>query len=539
MSTPDLPVVRAADLTIADAADRTAGAAGAPTVWRTRRAVAAILALLAASIAIALWWWDAFWTGGEGDAVLGAAAGIGLWRYGWWLTQIVRARIFLRHVFPRRRAAADAAARVGKVPHIYVVVSSYDIPEEQTARVYGALIANCVSYGAPATILASVTSARDEGTIRDVYDSTGAPARIQVVVKFQLGDGKRSALGFALRSIARRQPDDDALVVLVDGDVVLDALAFDKCAPLFLADPELRALTTNNDAMVTDRWPVRPWFALRHAQRHVLMASMALSERLLVLTGRFSVFRAGDAVSREFIDLVERDGMRHWRLGEFAFVSGDDKSTWYYVLKNRGKMLYVPDVKAVSFEGLPGGASFVAGATQLMLRWYGNMMRANAKGIRLGPGVCGPFTWWSLVDQRISMWTSLVGPTAALLLAFHGMVIAPVFYLVWVVLTRSAMSLIDGLFWGRAHASWPFLMFFNQIWGAWLRIHVLFRLDRQGWTRQGVGRSGHARGAVAFSSLLLHATALLAFVALIASALRLLPDFSQHVIPALRLLVTR
>jgi glycosyltransferase Alg8 len=267
------------------------------------------------------------------------------------------------------------------------------------------------------------------------------------------------------------------------------------------------------------------------------MASMALSERLLVLTGRFSIFRARDAVSREFIELVERDEIHHWRLGRLPLVSGDDKSTWYYVLKNRGKMLYVPDVKAVSFESLPAGRSFLAGTGELMRRWYGNMLRANAKAVRLGPRVCGPFTWWSLIDQRLSMWTALMGPTAALVLALHGTMLAPVFYLLWVLSTRSVMALVDGLFWGRVYASWPFLMFFNQVWGAWLRTCVLFRPDRQGWTRQGVGFARRRTAADVVASALLHGAAVSIFVLIVGVGLGVLPDFSGHLVPALRLVM--
>jgi glycosyltransferase Alg8 len=135
------------------------------------------------------------------------------------------------------------------------------------------------------------------------------------------------------------------------------------------------------------------------------------------------------------------------------------------------------------------------------------------------------------------MWTSLLGATAAMLLALHGMVIAPVLYLLWVVLTRSAMALVDGLFWGRAHVSWPFLMFFNQIWGGWLRIYAMFRLDRQGWSRQGVGVTAAGR-LNALGSLALHATTLMVFVVLVDAALGFVPDLSRQMLPTLRLVIS-
>ncbi|HVY20012.1 MAG TPA: glycosyltransferase [Bauldia sp.] len=464
---------------------------------------------------------------------IGTIGTISLWRYGWWLVQVARAAIYLNVAFPRLRATADAIGR--RVPHLYAVVCSYEIPRLESERVYRALIENCLAYGTPATIVAAITSSHDEEMIRDIYESMGAPEAVEIIVQFQKGDGKRSALAHALRSIARREPPSNALVALIDGDVVLDPAAIAGCAPMFVTDSRLSALTTNNDAIVSGNPIVRHWFALRHAQRHVLMSSMALSGRLLVLTGRFSMFRARDAITPEFIDLIERESFDHWRLGRLRFVSGDDKSTWYYILKHRGRMLYVPDVKAVSFESMPRGRTFVGGATALMLRWYGNMLRANAKAIRLGPRTCGAFTWWSLIDQRVSMWTSLIGPTAVLILAVTGAPLAPLAYLAWVLLTRSTMALVDGAFWGRVYPSWPLLMFFNQVWGAWLRVYMLFRPDRQGWTRQRIGSSGSAHSAA--TSAALHAAALTAFVLFVAVGLGMVPSIPRHLIPAVQLMV--
>ena len=52
-----------------------------------------------------------------------------------------------------------------------------------------------------------------------------------------------------------------------------------------------------------------------------------------------------------------------------------------------------------------------------MLRWFGNMLRASGRASRSGRARLGWFVWWCLVDQRVSMWTPLIGPIAAVLLA--------------------------------------------------------------------------------------------------------------------------
>ncbi|MFT7221768.1 MAG: glycosyltransferase Alg8 [Candidatus Azotimanducaceae bacterium] len=44
--------------------------------------------------------------------------------------------------------------------------------------------------------------------------------------------------------------------------------------------------------------------------------------------------------------MLEADHLEHWLWGNFRFLSGDDKSTWYYMLTQDAKMLYVPDALA-------------------------------------------------------------------------------------------------------------------------------------------------------------------------------------------------
>jgi mannuronan synthase len=231
---------------------------------------------------------------------------------------------------------------------------------------------------------------------------------------------------------------------------------------------------------------VRNWFTLRLAQRHALMASMALSQRLLVLTGRFSLFRTEIATSDAFVARVEDDRIRHWRLGEITLLTGDDKSTWFQVLTERRKMLYIPDVIATGLEALPAPGRFLPASSRLMVRWFGNMLRTNGRAIALGPKVAGPFTWWALVDQRLSIWTALTGPIATILLSLFY---SPVFILYYVALafsTRTFMSLAAALHYGGFSPAWPFLMYYNQVWGAALKSSLSFHLNRQSWTRQAI-----------------------------------------------------
>jgi glycosyltransferase Alg8 len=260
------------------------------------------------------------------------------------------------------------------------------------------------------------------------------------------------------------------------------------------------------------------WHNLRFAQRHLQMSSVSLSNKVMTLTGRMSMFRADILTNAEFIRHVETDSITHWRLGHFKFLTGDDKSTWLWVLKAGYDMLYVPDVVVRTVEHPPSKV-FVKASTKLMIRWFGNMLRINGQAFRLGPARIGLFIWWCILDQRITMWTALSGPVFALLLCLKGgWEFLPV-YLVWVGFTRWIMTLM--LLSSRPVLSWryPFLIYYNQIWGSCIKTWILFRLDRQSWTRQNTrlhrDLNWMQRIVLNGSSLALHSISILAFVSVI------------------------
>src|SRR3546814_12663699 len=89
-----------------------------------------------------------------------------------------------------------------------------------------------------------------------------------------------------------------------------------------------------------------------------------------------------------------------------------------------------------------------------MRRWFGNMFRTSGRAIALGPRRMGLFTWWCIVDQRLSIWTTLIGPTVAIVLT---LLVRPSFglvYLLWIMLTRLITSTLLGLAWGRMNPLW-------------------------------------------------------------------------------------
>jgi glycosyltransferase Alg8 len=131
----------------------------------------------------------------------------------------------------------------------------------------------------------------------------------------------------------------------------------------------------------------------------------------------------------------------------------------------------------------------------------------------------GLFTWWCLVDQRLSVWTTLIGPTVAIMLT---LLVRPSFamaYLLWILSTRLIASLILGLGWGRVSPLWPLLLYYNQVGGAALKSSISFRFNQQSWTRQGISavEAADPRTAkrVRLESALLHAASVAALVAMV------------------------
>lgn len=447
---------------------------------------------------------------GEAQGGLVVLGAIGAWRYGWAAVNFLRAAVYLRLVYPRRRACAERAlAEVPVKAHAFFLVTSYRIEPEISMQVYAAAMRAAARSEGGATLIASVVDGADLRLIRRLHAALGPAAeRVRLEIDQIAPVGKRDALGHGLRRIARNAPTSRDLVLLVDGDSCVPADVVARAAAAF-TDRTVGALTTDEAVRIARPGLFRDWFELRFAQRQVMMSSVALSGRVLTLTGRMSAFRADLASDPSFIRQVVDDHVDHWRFGRVQFLTGDDKSTWFWLLRRGWRMAYLPDLQSESMETQPR-PGFVASAVALMVRWYGNMLRTNGRALALPARRIGYFTWWSLLDQRVSIWTTLAGPVAVLLTALLATPAILPAYAAWVLLTRYTYCCIIAAFRGRGFpVTWPLLLYFGQIVGAAVKSFVLFRLDRQKWTRQGSGRTaaGTAGRLRAAGSLYLHALA--------------------------------
>ncbi|MEM7021192.1 MAG: glycosyltransferase [Pseudomonadota bacterium] len=467
---------------------------------------------------------EAVWQPGTREffIIIGA---LGVWRYSWGAVHLVRSAIFRWHSFPKLRRQADELDEEALPSHVFILLSSYRIQAETTARVYQAAITEAIRYGRPTTIVASIAEMADQRLIKAVFRQLAPPPDVRLMFVRRPPVGKRHALACALRAVSRWRPPADSAVVVVDGDTLLQPGCLARSLPFLQLMPEVGGFTTDEDCVVEHGPVLRAWHRLRFAQRHLLMSSMALSGRLLVLTGRMSVFRGTIATHPGFIDAVEADHIDHWRLGRLPLLTGEDKSTWYWLLKAGHRMLYVPDVQMVTIEH-PPSRWLLPASTQLMLRWFGNMLRINFRAVALGPRHLGLFTWWSLIDQRLSMWTPLVGPLVALFFAIGKSIVFLYVYALWVMFTRLIQTLTLLSVRPTVSGLYPLLIYFGQVYGALMKTYILFRLDRQRWTRQNItaGTAQHAGGALGrkFASLYLHGLALGALATVVALATNVL-----------------
>jgi glycosyltransferase Alg8 len=423
--------------------------------------------------------------------VLIAVGWIAVWRYLWWMTHAVRAALYRFVLFPRLRRRADELWSSGWRPRVvYFMVTTFKEHRETTELVFERILSECRSVGVRARVYVGTGEASDERILGDYVSRNAAGQNIEVVIVRQNRPGKRHAIGLTLRAISRGGAGGSDPVVFLDGDCVLETGFLRKCLPLFAARPGLDAVTTAERAIVHGPSWMRTWLDLRFAQRHLTMQSHSVSGKILTLTGRCSVFRAADVVQEEFIRMVEADHLDHWLWGRIRFLSGDDKSTWYTLLKKPGgsTMLYVPDAMAYTIERVAG--SGVARMRFNLLRWSGNLLRNGARAAALGPRQVGGFIWWCIVDQRIAMWTGLIGPVAVILnfcFGDRGFIIA---YVAWVMWTRLLVSIPLYVYAGRIQPAFPFFMYTNQVCNSVIKVYLLFRPATQRWLNRGDQRAG-------------------------------------------------
>ncbi|SEC28264.1 mannuronan synthase [Pseudomonas anguilliseptica] len=419
---------------------------------------------------------------------------VGIWRYSMGAMHFVRGMLFLYLLFPYFRRQVVKLGKDADPSQVFLLVTSFRIDALTTAQVYRSVIREAIDCGYPTTVVCSIVELSDELLVKNLWAQMQPPEQVTLDFVRIPGTGKRDGLAYGFRAISRQMPDADAVVAVIDGDTVLGAGVVRKTVPWFKLFANVGGLTTNEFCEVRGSYVMSEWHKLRFAQRHLNMCSMALSKRVLTMTGRMSVFRAEVVTDPAFIADVESDHLDHWRLGRFQFLTGDDKSSWYSLMRLGYDTFYVPDA-AINTVEHPPEKSFIKASRKLMFRWYGNNLRQNARALRLGMQRLGGFTSLVLFDQRVSMWTSLLGLSVAIIASLKyglGFFLA---YLLWIGLTRLILTLLLSVTGHHIGPAYPLILYYNQIVGALVKIYVFFRLDQQSWTRQNTKLD---RGLVSF-----------------------------------------
>ncbi|MEM8837116.1 MAG: glycosyltransferase [Pseudomonadota bacterium] len=421
--------------------------------------------------------------------------GLGIWRYGWWFTHAVRAFIYGRFVYPKMRKAAQEVWDHGWRPrHLHFMMTTYKEHRTITEMVVRSIIKEITESGVPGTIWLGSSDRFDEDIISDFLLREAQDVDVTLRIIRQNVSGKRAAIGLVLRAMNRLPVDKDDLVIFMDGDFILDQGAVSRCMPLFKLYPDLQACTTDEEVIcIGPRW-IENWLKMRFAQRRLAMQSHALSGRVLTLTGRMSVFRARHLLTLEFIRLLEADHLSHWLWGTFRFLSGDDKSTWYYMMKHKAHMRYVPDAMGYTVEVIEG--SGLERMVQNFRRWSGNMLRNGARAIALGPRHMPFFIWWCLIDQRLSMWTMLVSPVLAV---SATLIVGPAYllsYVIFIAVSRMLLSLFLFGYSRRVILHYPWILYFNQLINAAVKVYCIFRLSKQRWSNRGNQSAGLNGGSL-------------------------------------------
>lgn len=416
---------------------------------------------------------------------------LGIWRFGWWFTHAVRAEVYRRARWPEMRARAAAVWASGWRPRrLHIQMTTYYEEPAITKRVIGSILSQIRRERIPTTLYIGTGSAYDERIVRafvETYAQDIPDDLAELVFLRQNQPGKRMAIGMILRAMGRNGVDKDDLVIFMDGDALYGSDVMEKTLSMFGADPDLQALTTDEEVICYGPAWIAAWLNMRFAQRRLAMQSHALSGKVLTLTGRMSVFRAEHMRSLKFIRTIEADHLDHWLWGRFRFLSGDDKSTWYHMLTQGAKMTYVPDATVYTIEVIKENG--MERMVQNFRRWSGNMLRNGARAIALGPRQVGPFIWWCIVDQRLAMWTMMVSPAMAVLAALTE----PAYLwtcLVWVLFSRLFLCLFLYRYSRTVDLSWPFILYLNQVINASVKIFMIFHLSKQKWSNRGNQSAG-------------------------------------------------
>jgi len=441
-----------------------------------------IIILLIYSLPGFAWAWKA-------HGIIASIVLIGFWRYSWYTLNLLQYFLYKHKKYPKLKKEVFKNPKFPK--RVFFLIPSYKEDYKISKLTFKYLIEESYKIPSQVYFYVSVATKEEVEIIKRFIDMYDTQKRTKAVFLYQ-SQGKRVALAHGLRAIAREfykpaswhKDAKNDVIILMDGDSVVGKNVLYKFLPFFTKNLKLGAVTTDEFVYYYGKNTkyLSMWYSMKFVKRHIMMSSHSFHNKVLTLTGRFSAFRAEILLKEEFINHVANDYLNHWLFGKFRFLMGDDKSTWFNLLKEGWDMLYIPDALVFAIENRAG--PFFKVTTSLMFRWYGNMLRNNFRALKLGPKKIGSFfIWMTILDQRISMWTSLFGPTAATLLSIFYTPFFWVFYIIWALIIRliQFIPLLKEKF--SPHIFHMLILFYDQWIGSSIKIYASFNLAKQKWSK--------------------------------------------------------
>ena len=412
-----------------------------------------------------------------------------MWRYGWMLLNYARAFIYRFYAYPKLKQKIEALPESLRYPkHLYFMIPSYKEEAWVSIETFRSILTEVESIPSDITIVVATAEDEEDAIIAQMFKAYKGDKKIDLVFQHQ-NSGKRIAMGHAIRSIARRHQsngldDPNSVTIFMDGDSYMEDGFLKKLLPFFAIDKNLGAVTTNESAFIdSDLSWYKEWFNLKFGQRHIQFQAHSLSRKVMTLTGRLSAYRTEIIVKEDFISLTENDILIHPLFGKFRFLMGDDKSTWFYLLKNKFDMLYLPDILCYSLESRDG--DFLELSRSLPFRWNGNTLRNNSRALALGMRTTGIYIWFVILDQKLNMWTSLVGVFSAIILGIFKSIYYLLFFIVWILFVRVFQMLVISLGGHPVSLHTLPIMLFTQWMGAFIKIDAYHDLANQKWSKGG------------------------------------------------------
>ncbi|CUH88976.1 hypothetical protein PH5382_02920 [Phaeobacter sp. CECT 5382] len=366
---------------------------------------------------------------------LGLAA-LGAWRLFWSGLTYRRARRYSSSDWPALRRRADRIWTKGWRPErLHIQITACFETPELGRQVIFELVRQIRNEAIPTTVYYGTTSAYDEAILNELFEEAARERELGedelglelVFIRLQTA-GHFVSMGKVLREIRRWGAGPDDLIIFLDDDTILGPDVLKKTLPLFALDMELQLVTTDQKAICFGASWICTWLRLRFEQRRQELSSQALSGRILPFSGRIRILRARDILDESFICAQEVHQQGLEQASRFRRLSVADSITWCHLLKNKGKMLFVPDVHVYSISLLKG-----VGWHRIALhlrRWSGQMMQRSGQVIAMGPVNIPTFVWLRVVDLRLSALLAIFVP----LVLLSGEMMRPGFAAFWISL---------------------------------------------------------------------------------------------------------